>query len=204
MVKYKSENKNTRANLLNLHQVIFIRFLILAFITALNSCGISDSKKQERGKKIQDSISQEEQAEKKKIDSIDAEEMKQKQIEMENLEKKILADIEKQTAERKKTCRFMFDSSKEFPMKYQIPKCPFQDERTTPSSRCDLAFYYARPGAKNWEKEIPTLEFVNLMTHPNMPFYGKEGWKYAFSWDGDNSRPIQLRALNEKQVWPIE
>ncbi len=194
-----------RANLLGLNQVMFSLFLILAFITALSSCGGSDSEKQDRinerlkesAKKVQDSISQVEQAEKRKLDSIN----------MENLEKKILEDLEKQNEERKKKSRIMFEYSNEFPMKYQIPNCPFQDERTipsTPSSNCNLTFYYAEPGAKNWEREIPTFEFVSLLQAPNRPFYGKVGWKYAYSWAGDNSRPIQLRALNEKQVWPID
>ncbi len=117
---------------------------------------------------------------------------------------RILGEQEARKAEMRKTSSYMEEYSEDFPFEYHVPSCPNQAETSLPSGKCWLVLYYAKPGNQNWQEVGGTIVGVKAGIDNTFHFFGKKGWKYAYSWDAGNSRPIKLKPINVKQTWSAQ
>lgn len=120
--------------------------------------------------------------------------------------KKVLAEQEKKSAEMRKTSPYMEEYYPDFPLKYQVPICPSasKDDLFTHNS-CVLIVYYAKPGQSTWtEINAGTYILMKGKIDATFHFYGKKGWKYAYSWDGGNTKPFRLTPINVKKTWNVD
>jgi hypothetical protein len=142
------------------------------------------------------------------VDSLKAAEIiaeKEREISSENARKIILARQEKEKKELIKTSLFMFEISAEFPSEYQVPNPRNKLDGSPSSGDFFLTLFYAKPGNQTWQ-EIGLVSYVNIKgnTDSEYHFYGKKGWKYAYSWNRGLDKPIKLVAVNVKNKWKVE
>jgi hypothetical protein len=114
---------------------------------------------------------------------------------------RILAEQEKNNAELRKTSIYMDEYSEDFPLEYNVPSCPNQLQGSTPAVKCWLVVYYAKPGNQNWQEVGGTIIAIKGGIDNTFHFFGRKGWKYAYSWDAGNTRPIKLKPVNVKRNW---
>ena len=79
-----------------------------------------------------------------------------------------------------------------------------------------FCIYYCPPNGKKWfldtyEGIIMNMDISRAQKSRNkVIFYGKKGYKYAYSWLGQDSKPIKLNPVNEANVitgesnWKVE
>lgn len=76
-----------------------------------------------------------------------------------------------------------------------------------------LCIYYCPPAGKNWILDYDIVKSMNLYlfikedssSNSNFKFYGKKGYKYAYSFYGEDSKPIKLNpVVNETIIHEVE
>ncbi len=79
-----------------------------------------------------------------------------------------------------------------------------------------FCIYYCPPNSKKWFLDIYAGIFMSsdISSYQNsrtkLKFYGKKSYKYAYSWLGEDSKPIKLNPVNEANIitgesnWQVE
>jgi hypothetical protein len=85
---------------------------------------------------------------------------------------------------------------------YLLPKIsPNQDFK-------NFCFYYCPPNTKVWIREIignsGAVRFIISIPDGKGFFYGRKGYKYAYSFYGPDSKPIRLHILKKNNQWQVE
>jgi hypothetical protein len=208
------------------HSSILLRLLIIGMLLMIiigymfspskdNKKGYSDNNYQqqlnteqsltlEHEKRIADSISQAELKIQDSIDKANKYELDSIQAEANRALERVLAKEEKRKAEMRKSSPYMTEYSSDFPLEFVVPGCPNYVQGALNSSGCVLILYYAKSGQTSW-REFPGTESVSRgMMDNTFHFFGRKGWKYAYSWGGGNTRPIRLNPINVKQTWSVQ
>lgn len=79
-----------------------------------------------------------------------------------------------------------------------------------------FCIYYCPPNSKKWFLDFSqglSMELAIVLSQNSetkLKFYGKKGYKYAYSWLGEDSKPIKLNPVNEANIitgesnWQVE
>lgn len=71
-----------------------------------------------------------------------------------------------------------------------------------------FCFYYCPPNTKAWLQDIYSTHAASIFLQATITgkgfFYGRKGYKYAYSFNGPDSKPIQLYILKKDNQWQIE
>jgi hypothetical protein len=72
----------------------------------------------------------------------------------------------------------------------------------------DFCFYYCPPNTNVWILEkssaLSSSLFILRSALAKKIFYGRKGYKYAYSINGPDSKPIQLKILKKDNQWKVE